>query len=155
MPSVCFVCLGNICRSPMAQAVFEHLLRERGLAAAWSVDSAGTGEWHVGKSPDPRTLEVLERKGIATRQRARQVTPDDHRHHDWLLAMDADNLAILQDLRPADARAECRLLGDFDPQGRREVPDPYYGGPDGFDLVFEMVDRSCVALLDRFTDPGD
>ena len=154
MPTVCFVCLGNICRSPMAQAVLEHLLAERQLNTAWSVDSAGTGSWHVGKSPDPRTLAVLTRNGITTRQRARQVSIDDFHRFDWLLAMDDDNLANLQAMQPSDARAALHLLGDFDPDGRSEVPDPYYGGPQGFDLVYAMVTRCCSAFLDQATAEG-
>jgi len=148
MPRICFVCLGNICRSPMAHALMEHLVSERDLDG-WEIDSAGTGAWHVGNPPDPRTLAVLTKNGIRTRQRARQVAVADFTAFDWLLAMDEQNLANLEAMRPDDATAALRLLGDFDPEGRSEVPDPYYGGKDGFDLVYAQVRRCLEAFLDQ------
>jgi protein-tyrosine-phosphatase len=138
---VLMVCLGNICRSPMAEAVLAH------LAPEWTVDSAGTGGWHAGERPDPRTLAELERHGIATAHRARQVTRADFRAFDRIYAMDRQNLRDLAALRPADATAELRLLGEHDPQGVSEVPDPYYDGPEAFAAVYEQVERCCRSLV--------
>lgn len=152
---VLFVCLGNICRSPLAEGVFRHLARERGLEDHFRVDSAGTGAWHVGEPPDPRSREVAERHGVALDdQRARQVRPADFDEFDLIVAMDADNLRTLERLRPGrEHRASLRRLRDVDPDpGDGDVPDPYYGGPRGFDEVYEMVKRSAEALLDELAD---
>jgi protein-tyrosine phosphatase len=147
--SVLFVCLGNICRSPLAEGIFVHLLRQQGLDDTIRVDSAGTGSWHVGERADPRSREVAGRNGITLPSRARQVSPDDFESFDWIVAMDRSNLQALEELRDehgGDARLV--LLRDFDPEpGNGEVPDPYYGGPQGFDTVYEMVLRSSKGLL--------
>ncbi len=149
MTSVLFVCLGNICRSPLAEGVFRHLVRERGLEDAYRVDSAGTGAWHAGEGPDPRSVDVAQRNGVRLEGRARQVTPADFRDFDVVVAMDRENLRSLESL-VGDEGARIHLLRDFDPEpGDGEVPDPYYGGPGGFDRVYAMVRRSCEALLDE------
>lgn len=146
--SVLFVCLGNICRSPLAEGVFLHLVAEAGSADV-VVDSAGTGAWHVGERPDPRSLEVAERHGIDLPGHARRVTEEDFHRFDRIVAMDRSNLSDLESLRPADCDVVLELLRDHDPDpGDGEVPDPYYGGDDGFDRVYHMVRRSCEALLD-------
>lgn len=132
----------------MAHAVMKALLAERGLSD-WTVDSCGTGSWHVGKDADPRTRAVLKRQGISHHHRARQLEREDFRRFDWLLAMDEDNLIDLESAAPNDARAALALLGDYDPHGRSEVPDPYYGGDDGFDRVYELVLRCCTSFLDH------
>jgi len=150
--SVLFVCLGNICRSPLAEGVLLHLASERGIESL-EVDSAGTGAWHIGERPDPRSLDVAERNGVALPGRARKVTEDDFRRFRRIVAMDHSNLRDLEALRPSDATARLELLRDHDPDpGDGEVPDPYYGGDDGFDRVWEMVLRSCEALLDDVLD---
>jgi protein-tyrosine phosphatase len=158
---ILFVCLGNICRSPLAEGVFRHLARERGLDEAFEVDSAGTGGWHVGEPPDARAAEVAERHGIVLEGRGRQVARDDFGRFHLVLAMDEQNRADLESLRDADgwvqargASAELRLLREFDPEreGDLDVPDPYYGGRRGFDRVFEMVRRSCETLLDELEE---
>jgi protein-tyrosine-phosphatase len=136
----------------MAQAVFEHLISKRGIDDDWTVDSAGTGAWHVGEPPDPRTLKVLSKHQINTDQVARSVQDSDFAAFDYLLAMDEDNLRVLQDRAPASCDAEINLLGDYDPEGRGEVPDPYYGGPDGFDNVYAMVSRCCESFLEANAD---
>jgi protein-tyrosine phosphatase len=170
---VLFVCLGNICRSPLAEGVFLHLVREAGLDGRFEVDSAGTGDWHVGERPDARAVAVARRHGVELPSRARQVTADDLDTFDHVLAMDRENLRDLRRLARAGARADIRLLRAHDPSRRTsgddrrvlapgssraadhddhdDVPDPYYGGPSGFDLVYEMVFRSCEALLQELT----
>ena len=145
-------CRGNICRSPLAEGVFLHLVRQAGLDHRFEVDSAGTGDWHVGERPDRRATAVALRHGVELPSRARQVTPADLDAFDHVLAMDRDNLRDLRRLARAGARADIRLLRAHDPARSADadgddVPDPYYGGPSGFDLVYEMVHRSCTALL--------
>ncbi len=154
---VLFVCLGNICRSPLAEGVFLHLVREAGLAHRFEVDSAGTGDWHAGERPDPRAIAVAKKHGVALPSRARQVTPADLDLFDHVLAMDRENLRDLERMSRRSARARVRLLREHDPvRDGDDVPDPYYGGPSGFDLVYEMVHRSCSALLVELTgEPTD
>lgn len=150
MERVLFVCLGNICRSPLAEGVMRHLVEERGLSDRVEVDSAGTGAWHVGESPDPRSVEVAARNGVSLEgQSARKVVPADFRDFTRVIAMDQSNLRDLSGFAPDGAPADLRMLRDHDPLGAGDVPDPYYGGEDGFDRVYEMVERSCRALLDE------
>jgi protein-tyrosine phosphatase len=145
---VLFVCLGNICRSPTAEGVMRHLVRERGLEDRVEVASAGTGSWHVGSAPDPRSAEAARRRGIALEGAAQQVSPRDFDGYDLLVAMDRSNLRDLLDLAPDDAaRRKVRLLLDD-----ADVPDPYYGGPSGFDDVLDLVQEACERLLDEIVD---
>jgi protein-tyrosine phosphatase len=146
---VLFVCLGNICRSPLAESVFRHLVEEAGLADRFEIDSAGTGSWHVGERPDARAAHVARARGIELAGCARQVTPEDLVAFDHVIAMDRDNLRELQHMaRSAPASAKIRLLRDYDPhRDGDDVPDPYYGGASGFEDVFEIVSRSCASLL--------
>jgi protein-tyrosine phosphatase len=147
---IIFVCLGNICRSPTAEAVMRHLVREAGLASQIQIDSAGTGAWHVGEPRDRRSSEVGQRRGIPLTGRARQFVAADFARYDYVLAMDGENLAALLDLAPDDAaRTKVRLLRSFDPDSPpgSDVPDPYYGGPQGFDRVFDICEASCRGLL--------
>lgn len=147
--SVLFVCLGNICRSPLAEGVLIHLAAEAGLSDRVTVDSAGTGAWHVGERPDPRSLDVAERHGVELPGRARRVTEEDFHRFDRIVAMDRSNLRDLEALRPDDAGTVPELLRDHDPDPEDgEVPDPYFGGDSGFDRVYEMVRRACEVLLD-------
>ena len=149
--AVLFVCLGNICRSPLAEGIFRHRVAQAELAAFFDIDSAGTGGWHVGDPPDPRSSAVAASRGVSLDgQRARRIDPKDFDRFDWIVAMDRSNLRDLERLREraVATKAELVLLRDFDPEpGDGEVPDPYYGGPDGFDRVFDLVDRSTEALL--------
>jgi protein-tyrosine phosphatase len=148
--SILFVCLGNICRSPLAEGVFKHLAEQKGLADRFHVESAGTGSWHVGEEADARSQRVARDNGITLDSRARQVEPGDLERFDHVVAMDRDNLRTLERMRDAQGGTRrIRLLRDFDPEADGdEVPDPYYGGPGGFDDVFEMVRRSCEGLLE-------
>ncbi len=154
---VCFVCLGNICRSPTAEGVMTHLVRDAGLADRFEIDSAGMGAWHVGDRADERSAAEARRRGIELTSRARQFHPGDFYTFDLVLAMDARNLTDLHDAAPeAHLRERAMLLRTFDPtispdRSRRDldVPDPYYGGPSGFADVFDMVDRACRGLLDH------
>lgn len=148
---VLFVCLGNICRSPLAEGVFAHLVAEAGLSDRFVVDSAGTGAWHVGERPDGRSIQVAQDHGVHLPGRARQVTPEDLRRFDVVLAMDRDNLADLERLsRDSGGTARIHLLRSFDPDADGdEVPDPYYGGARGFEKVYAMVHTACRGLLEE------
>ncbi len=153
--SVLFVCLGNICRSPLAEGVLAHQLNEAGLSDRVHVDSAGTGAWHVGQAPDTRSIAVAAQNGIELTGSARRVRLEDFFEFELVLAMDRGNLADLKDLESgtgSDAAIKLFLDFDSDPTGDPDVPDPYYGGSDGFQQVFEMVDRTCAALVDHLRD---
>ena len=153
--SVLMVCLGNICRSPMAEGVFEHLLKEEGLAHRIRVDSAGTGSWHVGESADIRYIRTAAGHGVTLTGSARQVQSEDFRRFDYIVAMDQSNLDNLEKFRDsAGGDAALYLLREFDPEGGpgSEVPDPYYGGARGFEDVYDMVERACRGLLDHILE---
>lgn len=146
-PSVLFVCLGNICRSPLAEAAFRDAAERAGLKVV--VDSAGTGDWHVGHAPDPRAQEVARKNGIAIgHYRARQLKPDDFRRFTHVLVMDHDNLQNARRIAPADARTSARLMLDLVP-GREgaSVADPYYGGEEHFDYCWADVRLGADALV--------
>ena len=147
MVRVLFVCLGNICRSPMAEGVFGHLVAQAGLSEQISVDSAGTGSWHVGEPPHPGTRQVLHQHGIALDSTARQVDQADLRTADYIIAMDGENV---RDLRRLDRQGlldgKLRRLLDFAPPGGpRDVPDPYYDND--FDTVYRLVEAGSQGLL--------
>jgi protein-tyrosine phosphatase len=146
---ILFVCLGNICRSPLAEGVFRHLVREAGLEDRFEIDSAGTGSWHVGEPPDPRTGKTAASHGVKLDGRARQLTAGDLERYDLVLAMDRDNLHDILYLDPKGSGSEhVRLFREFDPDpGDLQVPDPYYGGPEGFEAVYRIVERTSQALL--------
>ena len=149
---ICFVCLGNICRSPTAHAVFAHLVDGAGLAERVEVSSAGTGDWHAGEGADPRALETWTAAGYRLDHRARQFSPGWFDRLDLVLAMDRTNHRALLALAPDEAaRATVRMFREWDPTATEsdlDVPDPYYGGPDGFGDVLAMVERTSRALLD-------
>jgi len=146
---VLFVCLGNICRSPTAEAVFRHLVQEAGLDEQVRVDSAGTGTWHRDEPPDERSCQAAAARGYDMRMlRARTVQAEDFEQFDHILAMDQQNLRALEALRPAGWKGRLGLLLDHAPQlGEREVPDPYYGGPHGFDRVLDLIEEASRELL--------
>ncbi len=147
---ICFVCLGNICRSPTAESVFRHLVAEAGLTAQFQIDSAGTADYHTGKAPDPRARAAGERAGITVNGRARQFIASDFIHFDHVIAMDFSNRAELRRLAPnAEAAEKVRLLRSFDPAAapNAPIPDPYHGDERGFDDVLELCRTACQHLL--------
>lgn len=149
---VLFVCMGNIVRSPLAENLFLHRIAEAGFEEQISADSAGVIGYHVGERPDPRMREVAARRGFRYDGRARQFERRDFERFNLILAMDQENLADLQALaRTPEQRAKIHLLREFDPLGRPgdEVPDPYYGGIEGFERVYEIVERSVEGLLKK------
>jgi len=148
---VLFVCMGNICRSPLAECVFVHLARERGVEHLFEVDSAGTSGYHVGEPPDRRSAATARARGIEVVGSSRKLAPDDLASFDYLIVMDAHNLAEVDALRRrAACRARVHRLREWDPSpDSPDVPDPYYGGARGFDEVQDIVERSCAALLDH------
>jgi protein-tyrosine phosphatase len=149
---VLFVCLGNICRSPLAEGVFRHIVEEAGLADRFDIDSAGTSAYHAGDAPDERTVAVARRRGLALDHAARQVLQEDLQRFDYVLVMDTANRSKVERLaEQAAGRAEVRLLRAFDAEAGEDldVPDPYFGGPDGFEDVHDMVERACRGLLEH------
>jgi protein-tyrosine phosphatase len=149
--SICFVCLGNICRSPMAEIVMRQRLVEAGLDDRVTVSSAGTGDWHVGAGADERAARALTAQGYdASGHRGRQFRAEWFAEHDLVVAMDRSNERDLRRLGPPGAEDKVRLLTSFDPAATSsDVPDPYYGGDDGFSDVLAMVERGCAGLLDH------
>ncbi len=147
---VLFVCLGNICRSPLAEGVFRAAVAARAEAEDVRVDSCGTGGWHVGESPDPRSVEVGRANGVdISGQRGRQLAPGDYRRFDWLVAMDRSNLQAVLDRQPKDSLARVVAFMDYVPNAPGEdVPDPYYGGPRGFQNVYDLLSAGAGPLLD-------
>ena len=148
---VLFVCLGNICRSPTAEGVFRAAVVRAGLDARIRVDSAGTGDWHVGRAPDRRAVEAARLRGYdLTGLRARQVRRSDFAHFDWILAMDRANLAALEALRPPSYAGHLGLFLDVAPAlGVAEVPDPYYGGAPDFVRMLDLIEQASAALVVR------
>jgi protein-tyrosine phosphatase len=150
-----FVCLGNICRSPTAEGVMRELVGEAGLQDQIEIDSAGTGSWHVGSPPDRRATATARTRGIALRGAARTVALQDFYDFDLLLAMDRANRDDLRRLAPDEqTRAKVKLLREFDPaftgaDADLDVPDPYYGGDNGFDEVLDLVQAACEGLLEQ------
>ncbi len=148
---VLFVCMGNICRSPTAEAVFRKLLAERAPELDVQIDSAGTHGYHVGAPPDPRACRAAERRGVDLKSlRARRVTEQDFAHFELVLAMDEQNRGFLLELCPPEYRDRVRLFMEFAPHlGRHEVPDPYYGGGTGFEHVLDLVEEAAAGLVEH------
>lgn len=145
-----FVCSGNICRSPTAEAIMRRLVTDAGLGTAIRLDSAGTGDWHVGERRDHRSVEVARRRGMPITGVARHFQPVDFARFDYVLALDRGHLRDLRGLAPdPTAREKVHLLRTFDPDAPADadVPDPYYGGPQGFEDVFDMCLAACEGLL--------
>lgn len=146
---VLFVCMGNICRSPTAQGVFTKLVMDEGLSHLIEIDSAGTHAYHIGEPPDPRARQTAQRRGIdLSRQRARRAIAEDFEAFDYVLAMDEANHRALSELCPPGFETRLSLFMDYAPhREQREVPDPYYGGTNGFERVFDMVEEAARGLL--------
>lgn len=148
---ICFVCLGNICRSPTAEGIFQHLVEERSLSPYFEIDSAGTSAYHIGESANSKSQQIAQQRGVSLDSKARKFVHDDLSYFDLILAMDNENMA---DIRQMDAESahdqKIMRLREFDPTPEnKEVPDPYYGGIKGFENVFDVVKRSCELLLDE------
>ena len=154
MTKVLFVCLGNICRSPTAEGVFRDLVRGRGLEHSIRTDSAGTSGWHIDVPPDSRARAEARRRGINIDDlRSRKVEAADFDRFDYVIAMDEANIADLEELCPAQLRGRLHLFTDFAPKGTPAgVPDPYYGGEDGFKQVFDLITRCSEGLLARIAE---
>ena len=146
---VLLVCLGNICRSPMAEGLMLEGIRRRGVASRFDVDSAGTGGWHAGEPADPRMQATARARGVHLPSRARRIRPEDWTRFDHVLCMDRSNLAGVRAAGCPEARSRLMLSVLEDP-GLLEVPDPYHGGPEGFELVFDLLERATEAWLDRW-----
>lgn len=146
---VLFVCMGNICRSPTAEAVFRHYVENAGMSANILIDSAGTHDYHIGAKPDARAQHAARQRGYDMSElRGRQVGERDFRNFDYVLAMDTANLSILQRITPPDSDTRARLFLEYARHHKeREVPDPYYGGADGFEHVLDMVEDAAQGLL--------
>jgi len=148
-PSVIFICMGNICRSPTAEAVFRKQLAVAGLADRVVVDSAGTHAYHIGNPPDARSTKTAAERGYQMDAlRARQALREDMERFDYVLAMDSENLRLIQALAPTHLRDKPKLFMRFAPDyGVTEVPDPYYGGDQGFEQVLDMIEAACAGLI--------
>ncbi len=147
--SILFVCLGNICRSPLAEGIFRQVAIEHGMADRIHTDSAGTGGWHVGSPPDSRSVEVAARYGIdISGQRCRKIRQEDFDSFDLILGMDRSNIDNLNAIAPRDTR-NINLFLNYAQGVSVEVPDPYYGGPDGFDSVYHMIRDGSEALVSK------
>jgi protein-tyrosine phosphatase len=147
---VLFICMGNICRSPTAEGVLRHMVAERGLATAIEIDSAGTHAYHVGSPPDPRAQAHAAKRGYdLSRLKARRVREADFAVFDHVLAMDDENMAAIDRVCPPEHRGKVNLLMRFARRHAvKEVPDPYYGGPNGFEVVLDYIEDACEGLLD-------
>ncbi len=150
--SVLFVCLGNICRSQLAEGAFRDKTNKLGLTDQFIIDSAGTGSWHIGNPPDLRGIEAAANRGIdISHQIARQFNVQDFEQFDYLLAMDHSNLSNMERLRPSGSNTELSLFLEFAGLGNSEVPDPYYGGADGFETCLNLIDAGCEEILKRLS----
>ncbi|XP_055901277.1 low molecular weight phosphotyrosine protein phosphatase-like [Biomphalaria glabrata] len=150
--SVLFVCLGNICRSTMAEGILHHLVKQRGIADNWIIDSAGTGSWHVGCPPDDRTMTVLKKNGVRDYHHlGRLITEEDFTSFEFIFGMDHSNIADISDLAPEESTAKIALLGEYDPQKELIIEDPYFAyrnNKNAFNEVYEQCLRCCTAFLD-------
>jgi protein-tyrosine phosphatase len=145
-----FVCLGNICRSPLAEGIMKHKIAEQGLD--WEVDSAGTGGWHAGDLPDSRSIQVAQKHGVdLTYQRARKLRSIDYEAFDRIYVMDSINYQDVKRLANEDEYHKIELImNEVEPHRNINVPDPYYGEGDGFEHVFQMLDRACDAIIKKY-----
>ena len=154
---ILFVCLGNICRSPTAEGAFRHLVEEKGLEYLVEIDSAGTEAWHAGNPPDPRATSTALQRGIdLSSQRGRKVRAQDFDHYDHILAMDDENYDNLMRMSPSEHQYKIKLFLSFASNlHERQVPDPYYGGDQGFEHVLDLVQAASRGLLEEITGQGE
>ena len=154
---ICFVCLGNIVRSPLGENMFRYLAEQIGVSKQYEIDSAGTSSYHIGEQPDRRMRRVAAQHGLKYVGHARQFHPRDYDYFNLIIAMDTTNQAnLLRQASTSGQRSKVRLMREFDPLGgsNSAVPDPYFGGIDGFEEVYDIVERSCQGLLDALEN-GD
>ncbi len=150
MTAILFVCLGNICRSPLAEGIFRAHAETAGVAARFDLDSAGCGKWHVGEPPDPRSIAAAAHHGLdISGQRARLISRDDFDMFDLILGMDRDNVAFLKKMKPSASRAQIALYREEALDETKDVPDPYYGDERDFEAVFQLCDRASDALIKK------
>ncbi len=148
---ICFVCLGNICRSPTAEGVLQHIIRQGGLEPYFEIDSAGMSAYHIGEAANSKSRDIARKHGVELLSRARQFDAFDLSYFDLILAMDEDNYYGILSLDQSKMyREKVAMLRVFDPEpGDGNVPDPYYGGVDGFEQVFKVINRSCDSLIEK------
>jgi len=148
MKKILFVCLGNICRSPQAEAIFNQKIIEKGLAHAYQSDSCGTSNYHIGSSPDTRTIQNSIKNGVPIHHAARQLSDHDFHSFDLILAMDQSNYDNILNVSTATTHQhKIKMMREFDPQEQGDVPDPYYGSEEDFQLVFDILDRSIEHMI--------
>lgn len=147
------VCLGNICRSPTAEGVMRKYIENKGMQGSIKVDSAGTGSWHIGENPDPRAVQAARARGYdIAALTARQVHREDFEHFDYIFAMDRNNLGALKEQGTPAHHPKLSLLLDHGGSAHDVVPDPYYSGKEGFDLVLDLIEDACQNLLHKLSD---
>ncbi|WP_339696209.1 low molecular weight protein-tyrosine-phosphatase [uncultured Roseivirga sp.] len=147
---VLFVCLGNICRSPLAEGIFKKKVEEKGLADRFVIDSCGTSNYHIGEQPDRRTIKNALANGVRLNHQGRQFTVQDFNDFDYIVAMDSSNVQNIEKLRPVGSDKQIMLMRSFDEAGlNKDVPDPYYGVENGFQEVFDILDRSIEGLVNH------
>jgi protein-tyrosine phosphatase len=151
--SILFVCLGNICRSPLAEGIFRSVLTERGMAEDFLVDSAGMGDWHLGQAPDPRAIAIARTNGLdISGQRARGIRPEDFRRFDLILGMDRKNIRELHEIAPDAYRDKIHLFPDYAGSDAKEVPDPYFGDAAGFAETYRLIRAAAERLAEKLAE---